>query len=125
MQDPSFIYVFISFSVAFIVLGCMTVVYYSMRLLTTSKTGGGSFLAPEKAGQAKFQPVADVKSQHVAAITAAVMAATKGSGKILSITPVGTVSSAGRATLTDTMRRWRTAGIVEAVGRRTPPAWKR
>jgi len=63
----------------------------------------------------------NVKTQHVAAITAAILTATQGRGRILSIVPQsGVVSITSGAT-----RRWREAGIVASVGRRVPPSWKR
>ena len=117
-----FIHGSIALAVVFIVLGCVTVLYYSMRLIAASKTGGSPLPAPEKtasAGRVGFQPAFDVKSKHVAAITAAIMTATKSQGRILNITPAGCPASF------DTTRRWRTAAIVEAVGRRLPPSWKR
>jgi hypothetical protein len=124
--DLKFIYACISFSVAFIVLGCMTLSFYSMRLLAARKTEGGSSSAPDEknekaapAWKAPAQPAADVKPRHVAAITAAILAATKGRGRIISIVP------AGRASFLDTTRRWRAAAIVEAAGRRLAPSWKR
>jgi hypothetical protein len=64
--------------------------------------------------------VVNVKAQHVAAITAAILTATGGRGRILSIAPQygpAAISSAAAS-------RWRTAGIV-ASGRTIAPSWKR
>ena len=63
----------------------------------------------------------NVKAQHVAAVTAAILAATQGRGRILSIVPqAGPVSISSSST-----RRWCEAGIVASVGRHIAPSWKR
>jgi hypothetical protein len=62
-----------------------------------------------------------IKAQHVAAITAAIRAATRGRGRILNIVPQsGAISMSSDAT-----KRWRATGIVASVGRRIAPSWKR
>ena len=83
--------------------------------------------SPAPSVAAKVAPVAaqagviNVKSQHVAAITAAILAATHGRGRILSIVPQASPLSVA----SDATRRWREAGIVAGVGRRVVPSWKR
>jgi Na+-transporting methylmalonyl-CoA/oxaloacetate decarboxylase gamma subunit len=125
------VYSCIAFSIVFIVLGGLTLVIFAMRLLTGSSSAGGSGAAggkpaPTKAAPGVTPPASgDVKSQHVAAITAAILAATRGRGqgqvKILNVTPAAGAFSG----LSKTTTVWRTAAIVEAVGRRLTPSWKR
>ncbi|MCL2009603.1 MAG: hypothetical protein FWG71_03535 [Synergistaceae bacterium] len=67
----------------------------------------------------KAEPNADIKARHVAAVTAAILAATNGRGRILNIAP------AYRANIYDATQRWRSAAIIASVGRRLPPSWKR
>ena len=64
-------------------------------------------------------PAPGVNAKHVAAVMAAILTATRGRGKILSITP------ASRADFAEATRRWRAVGIVASVGRRLAPSWKR
>jgi len=64
----------------------------------------------------------NIKNQHVAAITAAVLAATRGRGRILNIVPqAGPAPSIS----SDATKRWRATGIAASVGRRLAPSWKR
>lgn len=86
---------------------------------STSKPVSGSM--PFAAKNAAKAGGGNVKAQHVAAITAAILTATQGRGRILSIVPQsGSVSISSDAT-----RRWREVGIAASVGRHIAPAWKR
>ncbi|MDR2528883.1 MAG: OadG family protein [Synergistaceae bacterium] len=114
----------IAFSIVFIVLGGLTLVIYAMRMLTGGgeKTAGSA--APKEAAKPAlstpaFAPAANVKAQHVAAITAAILTMTQGRGRIMSISPVGGSS------LWNTTQRWRAMAIVEANARTLAPSWKR
>ncbi|MDR2522843.1 MAG: OadG family protein [Synergistaceae bacterium] len=114
----------IAFSIVFIVLGGLTLVIFAMRLLT----GGGE---PEPAAsKAAAKPAvsipsaapvpvaaANVKAQHVAAITAAILTMTQGRGRVVNITPAGGAWN--------TTQRWRAMSIVEGSGRALAPSWKR
>jgi hypothetical protein len=124
------IYSCIAFSIVFAVLGGLTIVIFAMRLLTGSKTapsapapgagaGGGAAAAPAASGQTVPAAAVNVKAQHVAAITAAILAATQGRGQVLSIAPAQGQGYPSRTC------RWRSAAIVEGVGRHLSPAWKR
>jgi Na+-transporting methylmalonyl-CoA/oxaloacetate decarboxylase gamma subunit len=120
----------IAFSIVFLVLGLLTAVIYAMRL-TSKETPPASGADDDLGGEAKVSaavpanaPQADtagVKSRHVAAITAAILALTQGRGRILSITP----AAAGNNFLREATRLWRSTAIVRNVGRRLPAAWKR
>lgn len=114
----------IAFSIVFVVLGGLTLVIYAMRLLT----GGGKEAADSITPRATVKPAlsisasapaANVKAQHVAAITAAILTMTQGRGRIVSISP------AGSSSLWNTTQRWRAMAIVEANGRTLAPSWKR
>ena len=121
----------IAFSIVFIVLSLLTAVIYAMRLMTSKETppaseSGGGLGDKTKviAAVSTNVPQADtssVKSRHVAAITAAILALTQGRGRILNITP----AAAGKNFLQEAARRWRSTAIAENVGRRLPAAWKR
>jgi sodium pump decarboxylase gamma subunit len=121
------VYSFIAFSIVFIVLGGLTLVIYAMRMVTGSNEKpkapnaleGGSVTPAAQATTAPAPSAQNVKGRHVAAITAAILAATRGHGKILSILPEPVAISS------ESTRMWRAAGIVEAVGRRLAPTWKR
>jgi hypothetical protein len=128
------IYSCIAFSIVFIVLGGLTIVIYATRLAAGGSTppsapnsGAGkgtpaaSAASAASGGAAPARAVAvDVKGQHVAAITAAILALTQGRGRILSVAPA---QAQGCPSLTAS--RWRSAGIVESTGRRLAPSWKR
>jgi Na+-transporting methylmalonyl-CoA/oxaloacetate decarboxylase gamma subunit len=125
----AFVYSLIAFSIVFIVLGGLTLMIYAMRLLT----GGEEPKKPSSDSTAKAAPAAkaaetrplaaagNVKAQHVAAITAAILAATQGAGRILRITPAGSARpfSAGASST------WRAAAVVDSVNRGIEPTWKR
>jgi Na+-transporting methylmalonyl-CoA/oxaloacetate decarboxylase gamma subunit len=134
--QEAFTYSCIAFSIVFIVLGMLTGVIYAMRLVTSKGTpaapGSGEKAKVSAAGSAPQANTTSgsgalatgapaVKSRHVAAITAAILAATQGRGRILSIAPAG----ARRNVTLEATRLWRTVGIAESVGRRLPPTWKR
>jgi len=93
-------------------------------LKTTDGNSGSKPASSPMPGAAKTvaKPAGgNVKAQHVAAITAAILTATQGRGRILSIVP-----QSGAAPISSgATRRWREVGIVAAVGRRIPPTWKR
>ncbi|MDR1977368.1 MAG: OadG family protein [Synergistaceae bacterium] len=122
------IYSCIAFSIVFIVLGGLTVVIYAMRMVTGSATAGGT---PPVASAARPQPQApsqaqstDVKARHVAAITAAILAATQGRGRVVNIAPASHPQQQQRAFSSETTRIWRTMAVVESSSRRFIPSWK-
>jgi Na+-transporting methylmalonyl-CoA/oxaloacetate decarboxylase gamma subunit len=127
------IYSGIAFSIVFIVLGILTTVIFAMRGITGSRTpsapasGGGSVsaAAPPPVSYSNAAPAVavSVKAQHVAAITAAVLSATQGRGRVLDIVPAQVQAEwRGCPSRTD---RWRSAGIIENVGNHLAPTWKR
>jgi hypothetical protein len=129
----AFVYSCISFSIVFVVLGGLTLVIYATRVISSGKepsspgaggagTGGISVAAPAPASSGgKAAPIAavGVKTQHIAAITAAIMAMTQGRGRVLGIAPAQGQSYPSLAA------RWRSSAIVESVGRGLTPSWKR
>jgi len=126
------IYSLIAFSIVFIVLGGLTAVIYAMRLLAGGDESNKSETSPaaKAVTAAKIEPAStepvesvatNVKAQHVAAITAAILAMTGGGGRILSVMPVENAAPAVK----NTIHRWRSAGIVEATASGIAPAWKR
>jgi Na+-transporting methylmalonyl-CoA/oxaloacetate decarboxylase gamma subunit len=130
------IYSCIAFSIVFVVLGGLTAVIYAMRVITGSSrtpsapaSGGGSVPVPApvpapvvSSNAAPAAAVAvNVKARHVAVITAAVLAATQGRGRVSNIAPAQVQERGYFAQAT----RWRSAGIVENVGNHLTPAWKR
>jgi len=126
------IYSLIAFSIVFIVLGGLTVVIYAMRLLASDGESNNVGTGPtaKAVTAAKIEPAStepvesvatNVKAQHVAAITAAILAMTGGGGRILSVMPVGNAAPTAK----NTIHRWRSAGIVEATASGIAPAWKR
>jgi hypothetical protein len=125
----AFVYSMIAFSIVFIVLGGLTLMIYAMRLLPSDEEPKKpSSASANKAAQAapaakatESRPLAtagSVKAQHVAAITAAILAATQGAGRILRITPARATPTGGRST-------WRAAAVIESVNRGLEPSWKR
>jgi len=131
-MGTALLYSVIALSIVFFILGGMTVVIYTMRLIGGDNTSGDSGASgaskgaePAKsapAAPAKSSSAANVKAHHVAAITAAILAMTQGGGRIRSITPAG---GNLRKSASDGTQRWRTAGILEGNSRRLEPAWKR
>jgi Na+-transporting methylmalonyl-CoA/oxaloacetate decarboxylase gamma subunit len=136
----AFVYSCIAFSIVFVVLGGLTVVIYAMRLITGSNApsapgtgaGGGTpapvpAAAPAPASSGgKAAPIAavNVKAQHVAAITAAILAATQGRGRVLGIAPA-LASAQGQACPSLAAARWHSTAIVKGIGRGLSPSWKR
>ena len=133
----AFIYSCISFSIVFIVLAGLTLMIYAMRLFSGNNNSSSSDsgtkaetpVVSTPASTAATPPqkvasvaVANVKAQHVAAITAAILTATHGLGKILSIAPT---FGDQRGFSSGATQVWRTAATMEAISRRLPPTWKR
>jgi Na+-transporting methylmalonyl-CoA/oxaloacetate decarboxylase gamma subunit len=126
------IYSCIAFSIVFIVLGGLTAVIYAMRLTTGSQTpsapasgtGAGAVAVPAPASPGKAAPIAaaNVKAQHVAAVTGAILALTQGRGRVLGIAPA---QPQGQGYPSSPTARWHSAGIVESVGSHLSPSWKR
>ena len=118
----------IAFSIVFAVLFGLTVVIYAMKFFSKEgeASGGGSSTTPIKAAPAATAAPAaarpsDPQAKVVAAITAAILAATGGRGRILSVIPEGPAAlDSSRWT-----RTWRTAGILTLNGNRLDRAWKR
>ncbi|MDR1733153.1 MAG: OadG family protein [Synergistaceae bacterium] len=117
----------IAFTIVFIVLAGLTAVIYAIKLFSGSQnTEKGrkdqdtpAAATPTLAVQAPAAaPSVSDKSRITAVITAAVLAATQGRGRVMSITP-----AAGRTT-PFTGTNWRTSGIVERVGSRLIRPWK-
>lgn len=117
------IYSCIAFSIVFVVLGGLTLVIFAMRIVTGSAAPKAS---PSPAvGVAQPQPAQpakapDVKAQHVAAITAAILTSTQGKVKIVNITPV----PQQRTFSSETTQIWRTVAVIEASARRFTPSWR-
>ncbi|MDR1741602.1 MAG: OadG family protein [Synergistaceae bacterium] len=117
------IYSLIAFSIVFIVLFGLTCVIYAMRFVTTGSGGAGSAGSGPKQQAAPSAPApAASGNAHVAAITAAVLAATHGLGRILSISPL---IAGGRTILSEANRMWRSTSHVENVNGGIAPVWKR
>ena len=109
---------------AILVLAGAVFLFYSKR--NTGDDYSEPDFAPDAEGAltaAKAGPnrAGGVNARHVAVITAAVLAATRGRGKILNIAPVSRAAN----DYSEATRRWRAAGIVASVGRRLAPSWKR
>ena len=126
VMTRAIIYSCIAFSIVFIVLGGLTLVIYAMRILTGASSEPGPGTAPDGKDRAasKTEPAPSatgVKSRHVAAVTAAILAATHGRGRILSVTPIGQA----RTISSESTKIWKTAAVVTAVSRRLAPSWKR
>ena len=125
MQDLAFVYSCIAFSIVFIVLSSFALLVCALRLLNVKETRGGSSSAPNEKSvvKAELHSAADVKSRHVAAITAAILAATGGRGRVLSVTPI--VTPVGRTISSESTKMWRMAAIMATASRRLAPSWKR
>jgi Na+-transporting methylmalonyl-CoA/oxaloacetate decarboxylase gamma subunit len=121
--EQAVIYSFIAFSIVFIILGGLTAVIYAMRVATGSSAPSGPSPASSAAqpqSQPQPKPQLNVKAQHVAAITAAILASTQGKGRIVNVAPV----SRQRTFSSETTRLWSTVAVVEANQRRLAPSWK-
>ena len=123
--EMAVVYSFIAFSIVFAVLGGLTAVIYAMRVTTGSSAPSGppsvaNAAQAQSQSQSQSKPQLNVKAQHVAAITAAILASTQGKGRIVNIAPV----SRQRTFSSETTRLWSTVAVVEANQRRLAPSWK-
>ncbi|MDR1048718.1 MAG: OadG family protein [Synergistaceae bacterium] len=124
--ELSLIYSAISFSIVFLVLGLLTAIIYAVRFVAGEEPKtpappvekAAPVFAPAPAAPAPAP--ASGGARHVAAIAAAILAATQGRGKVLSVAPEGTV-----AFCPGTTRMWRAAAVVEAASRRLRRSWSR
>lgn len=117
-----------AFTIVFAVLAGLTAVIYAIKIFAGEDTGpaaaSASPLLPggEPAPSAPVAPTpraAGVDRKVVAAITAAVLAATGGRGRVLSVVPERGAEQPSRWT-----RTWRTAALIEGVGNRLSRPWK-
>lgn len=117
-----------AFTIVFAVLAGLTAVIYAIKIFAGEDVGpaaaSASPLLPggEPAPSAPVAPVsraAGVDRKVVAAITAAVLAATGGRGRVLSVVPERGAEQPSRWT-----RTWRTAALIEGVGNRLSRPWK-
>ena len=115
-----------AFTIVFAVLAGLTAVIYAIKIFAGEDTGPASAspLIPggEPAPSAPVAPApraAGVDRKVVAAITAAVLAATGGRGRVLSVVPERGAEQPSRWT-----RTWRTAALIEGVGNRLSRPWK-
>ena len=118
----------VAFSIVFGVLFGLTVMIYAIRIFSGGnepksdggKTPSGGTPAPARAAPAAASaPSGSPQAKVVAAITAAILAATGGQGQILSIERAA-VASESRWT-----RTWRTSGVLDLTGSRLDRGWKR
>lgn len=117
-----------AFTIVFAVLAGLTAVIYAIKIFAGEDVGpaaaSASPLIPggEPAPSAPVAPApraAGVDRKIVAAITAAVLAATGGRGRVLSVVPERGAEQPSRWT-----RTWRTAALIEGVGNRLSRPWK-
>ena len=117
-----------AFTIVFAVLAGLTAVIYAIKIFAGEDVGpaaaSASPLLPggEPAPSAPGAPApraAGVDRKVVAAITAAVLAATGGRGRVLSVVPERGAEQPSRWT-----RTWRTAALIEGVGNRLSRPWK-
>ena len=117
-----------AFTIVFAVLAGLTAVIYAIKIFAGEDVGpaaaSASPLLPggEPAPSAPVAPApraAGVDRKVVAAITAAVLAATGGRGWVLSVVPERGAEQPSRWT-----RTWRTAALIEGVGNRLSRPWK-
>lgn len=117
-----------AFTIVFAVLAGLTAVIYAIKIFAGEDVGpaaaSASPLLPrgEPAPSAPVAPApraAGVDRKVVAAITAAVLAATGGRGRVLSVAPERGAEQPSRWT-----RTWRTAALIEGVGNRLSRPWK-
>ena len=117
-----------AFTIVFAVLAGLTAVIYAIKIFAGEDTGpaaaSASPLLPggEPAPSAPVAPApraAGVDRKVVAAITAAILAATGGRGRVLSVVPERGAEQPSRWT-----RTWRTAALIEGVGNRLSRPWK-
>lgn len=117
----------VAFSIVFIVLLGLTLVIFAMRIFATGDKPkpGNATPAPQRpqSAPAAFAVRAEgAQAKVVAAITAAILTATGGSGRIVSIAPeaVGTARESARWT-----RAWRASGVLNLISRSVDRGWKR
>ena len=117
-----------AFTIVFAVLAGLTAVIFAIKIFAGEDVGpaaaSASPLLPggEPAPSAPVAPApraAGVDRKVVAAITAAVLAATGGRGRVLSVVPERGAEQPSRWT-----RTWRTAALIEGVGNRLSRPWK-
>jgi Na+-transporting methylmalonyl-CoA/oxaloacetate decarboxylase gamma subunit len=116
---------FIAFTIVFIVLAGLTAVIYAIKFFSAGEddkkdSGTPTPVAPAAASSASAPTSAPGDGGRLTAvITAAILAATHGRGRILSVTPASLRAGASVCAST-----WRTSGIVDRVGSRLVRAWK-
>ena len=120
----------VAFSIVFIVLLGLTLVIFAMRLFAADerpKSDGGAPAPrrPQSAPAASAAPAVraeGAQARVVAAITAAILAATGGMGRVVSIAPetVDAVQRGARWT-----RAWRASGVLNLISRSVDRGWKR
>ena len=117
-----------AFTIVFAVLAGLTAVIYAIKIFAGEDVGPAAASAsPLLPGGAPAPwapappapPAAGVDRKVVAAITAAVLAATGGRGRVLSVVPERGAEQPSRWT-----RTWRTAALIEGVGNRLSRPWK-
>lgn len=118
-----------AFTIVFAVLLGLTAVIYAIKFFSG---GNGPEVKGSAATAPSTQPVpiavvpaapvpqsAGEDKRIIAAITAAILAATGGRGRVLSVVPERMEGQRSQWT-----RTWRTAGLIEQVGRRLCRPWK-
>jgi Na+-transporting methylmalonyl-CoA/oxaloacetate decarboxylase gamma subunit len=118
----------IAFTIVFIVLAGLTAVIYAIKFFSgvedgrSDKKDQGTPVpvspAPATAAPVSAAAAPSDKGRVTAVITAAILAATQGRGRILSIAPASLRANVAVAS------NWRTSGIVERVGSRLVRGWK-
>ena len=123
-----------AFTIVFAVLAGLTAVIYAIKIFAGEDAGpaaapvtpaASASLAPPRGEPAPSAPVAPkpraagVDGKIVAAITAAILAATGGRGRVLSVVPERGAGQPSRWT-----RTWRTSALIEGVGNRLNRPWK-
>ena len=123
-----------AFTIVFAVLAGLTAVIYAIKIFAGEGAGSAAAPvapaasaspAPPRGDPAPSAPVAPmpraagVDRKVVAAITAAILTATGGRGRVLSVVPERGIGQPSRWTGT-----WRTAALIEGVGNRLDRPWK-
>ena len=116
----------VAFSIVFIVLLGLTLVIFAMRIFATGDKPkpGNATPAPQRpqSAPAAFAVRAEGAQARVgAAIPAAILAATGGMGRVVSIAPetVDAVQKGARWT-----RAWRASGVLNLISRSVDRGWK-
>ena len=120
----------VAFSIVFIVLLGLTLVIFAMRFFAAGERpkpddGATAPQRPQSAPAASTAPAVraeGAQARVVAAITAAILAATGGMGRVVSIAPetVDAVQKGARWT-----RAWRASGVLNLISRSVDRGWKR